>query len=295
MSTAKPGAISSEAALVQSASRSDALIPLVPLIAIGVIVVLALMAFAADILAPYSPTETALTLRLLPPLSPGHLLGTDGLGRDILSRVIHGSRVSLSVMAVSIFVGGGVGTALGILSGYRGGWTDALIMRMGDIMLGFPLMIFAILFAAVYGSSFTSVVVILALGMWARFARIARGETLSLKEKEFVAAARVAGAPTVQVILRHIVPHLANSLMTIASLQAAWAVIVEASLSFFGVGVPPPSPSWGGMVSDGREFVTSAWWVAFFPGVAIALLVLSLNLLGDWLRDHLDPSLRQSR
>ena len=254
-----------------------------------------LMALFADLISPYSPTDVALSKRLLGPFSPGYFLGSDQLGRDILSRIIHGSRVSLSVVAVSVIVGGGVGTALGIISAYFGKAVDAFIMRTADTMLGFPLMILAILFAAVFGPSFTNVVVILVLGMWARFARIARGETLSLKEKDFVAAARVMGASPMQIIWRHIAPHLVSSLVIMVSLQGAWAVIVEAGLSFFGVGVPPPAPSWGGMISDGRQFVTTAWWVPFFPGVAITLLVLSLNLLGDWLRDHLDPRLRQAR
>jgi peptide/nickel transport system permease protein len=212
----------------------------------------------------------------------------------VLSRLIHGTRVSLSVAALSIVIGGILGTALGIAAGYFGRAVDAFIMRLADVMIGFPLLILAILFAAVFGPTFTNVVIILVLVMWAKFARIARGETLSLKQKDFISAARVAGASPLQIIWRHIAPHLLNSVLIMASLQAAWAVILEASLSFLGAGVPPPAPSWGGMISAGREFVTTAWWLPFFPGVAITLLVLSLNLLGDWLRDHLDPRLRQA-
>ncbi len=290
------GAVSSETATtVERSSKWRTSLSLVPVITIGILVVLVLIALLADLIAPYSPTEVALRNRLLGPLSPGHILGTDQLGRDILSRIIHGSRVSLAVVLVSIAVGGIVGATLGIIAAYFGRAVDTFIMRLADVMLGFPLMILAILFAAVFGPSFTNVVVILALGMWAKFARIARGETLSLKEKDFVSAARIAGASPAQIAWRHIVPHLLNSLLIMASLQAAWAVIVEAGLSFFGVGVPPPAPSWGGMISSGREFVTTAWWVPFFPGVAITLLVLSLNLLGDWLRDELDPRLRQAQ
>ncbi len=289
-------AVSTESAFrIKRASKSKLALSPVPAITIGILVAMVLMALFADLISPYSPTDVALSKRLLGPFSPGYFLGSDQLGRDILSRIIHGSRVSLSVVAVSVIVGGGVGTALGIISAYFGKAVDAFIMRTADTMLGFPLMILAILFAAVFGPSFTNVVVILVLGMWARFARIARGETLSLKEKDFVAAARVMGASPMQIIWRHIAPHLVSSLVIMVSLQGAWAVIVEAGLSFFGVGVPPPAPSWGGMISDGRQFVTTAWWVPFFPGVAITLLVLSLNLLGDWLRDHLDPRLRQAR
>ena len=274
--------------------RRGMVLLLVPCITMGIIVAMVLVALLADVIAPYSATETALGSRLLPPFSPGHILGTDQLGRDALSRLIHGARVSLSVAALSIIIGGGLGTLLGILAGYFGRAVDAFIMRLADVMIGFPLLILAILFAAVFGPSFTNVVVILVLVMWAKFARIARGETLSLKEKDFVSAARVAGASPLQIIWQHIAPHLLNSVLIMASLQAAWAVILEASLSFLGAGVPPPEPTWGGMISAGREYVTSAWWLALFPGIAITLLVLSLNLLGDWLRDHLDPRLRQA-
>ena len=274
--------------------KRGAVLLLVPCITMGIIIAMVLVALFADVIAPYSATETALGSRLLPPFSPGHILGTDQLGRDTLSRLIHGARVSLSVAALSIVIGGGVGTILGILAGYFGKAVDAFIMRLADVMIGFPLLILAILFAAVFGPSFTNVVVILVLVMWAKFARIARGETLSLKEKDFVSAARVAGASPLQIIWQHIAPHLLNSVLIMASLQAAWAVILEASLSFLGAGVPPPEPTWGGMISAGREYVTTAWWLALFPGIAITLLVLSLNLLGDWLRDHLDPRLRQA-
>jgi peptide/nickel transport system permease protein len=269
--------------------------PLVPCITIGIIGAMVLIALLADAIAPYSATETALMSKLLPPFSPGHILGTDQLGRDILSRLIHGARVSLSVAALSIMLGGTAGTILGIVAGYFGRVVDAFIMRVADMMIGFPLLILAILFAAVFGPSFANVVIILALVMWAKFARIARGETLRLKGKDFISAARVAGASPVQIIWQHVVPHLLNSILIMASLQAAWAVILEASLSFLGAGVPPPAPSWGGMISAGRTFVTVAWWLPLLPGIAIMLLVLSLNLLGDWLRDHLDPRLRQAQ
>lgn len=267
---------------------------LLPALTIGTLAILVLMALLADFVAPYSPTAIALDKRLLPPLSEGYFLGTDGLGRDILSRIIHGSRISLTVAAVSVLLGGAVGTALGVIAGYFGGGVDAFIMRVGEIALGFPLVIFAILFSTALGPSFANVVLVLALVMWARFARIARGETLQLREKDFIAAARIVDAPTLLILRKHILPHLVNSLLILASLQAAWAVIIEASLSFFGAGVPPPAPSWGGMIYENRGFVTTAWWAPFFPGCVIVALVLSLNLLGDWLRDKLDPRLQQS-
>jgi peptide/nickel transport system permease protein len=276
-------------------TESKTTLPVVPCITIGIIGAMVVAGLLADLISPYSATDTALMSKLLPPLSPGHLLGTDQLGRDILSRLIYGARVSLSVAALSIILGGAAGTILGIVAGYFGRAADAFIMRVADMMIGFPLPILAILFAAVFQPSFANVVIILALVMWAKFARIARGETLRLKAKDFISAARVAGASPVQIIWKHIIPHLLNSVFIMASLQAAWAVILEASLSFLGAGIPPPAPSWGGMISAGRTYVTIAWWLTFFPGIAIMLLVLSLNLLGDWLRDHLDPRLRQAQ
>jgi peptide/nickel transport system permease protein len=265
----------------------------VGVVAGGILVGLILMAILADVLSPYSPTVQTLSQRLQPPLSSAHLLGTDSLGRDVFSRLLHGSRISLGVAATAVLIGGGIGISLGLLAGYTGGRLDNLIMRIGEVFLGFPLIILAILFASVFGPSFGVVATILALGMWARFARLVRGETLSLKEREFVLAARMAGASSVWIMLRHILPHLVSSILILASLQAAWSIIIEASLSFLGAGVPPPAPSWGGMVNDGRDFLTVAWWLAFFPGLAIVALVLSLNLLGDWARDYLDPRLRR--
>jgi len=266
----------------------------IPVVTLAILALLMAMALLADFAAPYSPTETALSSRLRPPFSDGHLLGTDGLGRDILSRVIHGSRVSLIVAAISILVGGSLGTGLGVVSAYYGGRIDAIIMRVADVLLGFPLIILAILLAGIYGPSLNNVLVILALAQWPRFTRMARGEALALKERDYILAARIVGMPAWQIIWLHLLPHLFSSLLILASLSAASAVIIEAALSFFGAGVPPPAPTWGGMINDGRDFVTTAWWVSFFPGLALVLMVLSLNLLGDWLRDEFDPRLTQA-
>jgi peptide/nickel transport system permease protein len=252
-----------------------------------------LMALLADMLAPYSPTAVALAQRLTSPMNGGHPMGTDALGRDVLSRVLFGSRVSLGVAAAAVLIGGTVGSLLGVVPGYFGGRMDHVVMRLSEVFLGFPLIIFAILFAAIFGPGFWGVASILALGMWARFARLTRGETLSIKEREFVAAARLVGASHVRIMVVHILPHLVSSILILASLQAAWSIIIEASLSFFGAGVPPPAPSWGGMVNDGRDFLVNAWWIGSFPALAIVLLVTSLNLLGDWARDYLDPRLRR--
>lgn len=277
--------------IVSNVRRVVGTAPVIPLLILFVALVVAI---GADAIAPHSFIQIAPAKRLLPPFTEGYILGSDSLGRDVLSRLIFGTRASLAVAFVSVLAGGGIGLVLGLISGYRGGYLDTIIMRTADALLGFPLILFAILLAAVFEPSFSIVLIVLALGMWPRFARIVRGEVLVLRERDFVAMARVAGATSPQIILWHIAPHLINSFIVIASLQAAWAIVVESSLSFFGAGVPPPSPSWGGMVSDGRTYVTTAWWISVFPGLAIALLVMGLNLLGDWLRDWLDPTLRQA-
>lgn len=266
----------------------------VPVLTIGVLVLMLLVGLLAELLAPRSPIEVSLVNRLKPPLTPGYLLGTDALGRDILSRMVYGARISIVVAVVAVALGGAVGTILGIAAGYFGGWVDVLTMRVAEILLGFPLIIVGILLAAVFGPGLVNVLIILFLTVWPRFARIARGETLSLREKDYVAAARIVGSSPLRITWEHILPHLLSSLLILASLQAASAVVIEASLSFFGIGVPAPAPSWGGMISDGRQYVATQWWVAVMPGLAIVLLVLSLNLLGDWLRDHFDPRLRQA-
>jgi peptide/nickel transport system permease protein len=256
----------------------------VPLVAL---VILALVALIPGVFAPHDPLETSLGDRLRPP-STDHLFGTDPLGRDILSRVVYGTRLSMAVAAVSALIGGALGSLLGIIAGYRGGRVDALIMRLADISLGFPLLVLAVLVAALYGPRFSNVILILVVGMWSRFAAIARGGTIALRNRDFVVAARIAGTPAYRILGRHIAPHLVDALLIMLSLQAAWAVLLESGLSFFGVGIPPPDPSWGQMVADGREFVTSAWWVSAFPGLAIVILVLALNLIGDRLRDDGD-------
>ncbi|MFQ5826467.1 MAG: ABC transporter permease, partial [Dehalococcoidia bacterium] len=220
------------------------------------------VAVLGDFLAPHSPYETTLPSRLMPPFwmeggSLSHPLGMDPVGRDILSRIILGARVSLVAALGAIFVGGGIGTALGLISGYYGRWMDAVIMRATDAMLSLPVLLLALLFATALGPSFTNLIIVLALVMWARFARLVRGEVLSWKEKDFVALARVAGVSSFNIILRHIFPNVVNSLVVLATLQVGWVIIVEASLSFLGAGIPPPTPSWGAMVADGRSYIQS--------------------------------------
>ena len=251
----------------------------------------------ADAVAPHPPNAISLRSRLLPPFwqeggALAHPLGTDRLGRDIASRIIHGARVSMAAGLAAVAVGGVIGALLGLVSGYYGRWADTLIMRATDAMLSLPIILIALLFAVVFGPSFRNLVLVLGLVMWARFARLVRGEVLAWKEREFVALARVAGCSSFRILRRHILPNIVNPLVVLATLQVGWVIIVEASLSFLGAGIPPPTPSWGAMIADGRSHVTTAWWLSFFPGLALVLVVLSINLLGDWLRDYLDPRTR---
>ena len=221
-----------------------------------------------------------------------HILGTDRLGRDVMARLIMGGRKSLTIAAISILISSALGTTLGLIAGYYGRYIDALLMRLVDLSLAFPAILLALVFAVAFGPNEWWVVVVLVMIRWAHFARLARGETLALKERDFVALARVAGAPVWRIIGIHIFPNLVNSIVVLATLHIGSAIIVEATLSFLGAGVPPPIPTWGEMIAGDRQFVRTAWWVSVSAGVAIALTVLSFNLLGDWLRDRLDPGLR---
>ncbi|MGE3537711.1 MAG: ABC transporter permease [Candidatus Tectimicrobiota bacterium] len=269
-----------------------------PLLPLSIIAVLVFTALFAEFLTPYSPVSISLPERLRPPFwQPGgslaHPLGTDPLGRDLLARMIYGGRISLLVGLLGLLVGGGVGAALGLIAGYAGGRVDAFLMRVTDTALSFPIILFAILLVVILGGSIFTVVIAVALVLWARFARVIRGETLSLRERDFVALARLAGSSPWRIIAVHLFPNVFNTLMVLLSLQVGWVIIVEASLSFLGAGVPPPTPTWGSMIAEGRDYIASAWWVSFFPGLAILVAVLAFNLLGDWLRDALDPTLRQ--
>jgi peptide/nickel transport system permease protein len=264
------------------------LVPTLPLLGLGLIVLGSLVAG----LDPYSPTSVNLAERLRAPLTGSHPLGTDALGRDVLSRILYGTRISLMVAVSSVAISGLVGVGLGVAAGQFGGRFEACVMRITEVVLGFPLVIVAILFAAVYGPSLTSVIVIIGLFQWPQFARMTRAQTLSLKNRQFVEASRALGASAGRIMRSHYLPHLMSSIYILAAALAAGAVLAEAGLSFFGAGVPPPDPSWGSMVSDGRPFVTTGWWVSLFPGLAIFLMVICLNLMGDYLRDRFDPRLR---
>ncbi len=262
---------------------------------IGMVIVGALVAVAASApwVAPHNPIQTDLTRALLPPGSSGFLLGTDNLGRDVLSRIIWGSRISLTVgLAVqgSTLI---IGTFLGLLSGFYGGRVDDGISSLTSIMFAFPRFLFALTIMAVLGTSLYNVFIALGVVGWPTVCRLVRGETLSLRAKDFVEAARASGAADLRIMMRHILPNTLGPIIVVATLGVAGAILAEASLSFLGLGVQPPTPSWGSMLSRGRAYVWTAPWLTFFPGLAISAAVLGLNLLGDGLRDALDPRLHQ--
>ena len=270
-----------------------------PALPLAILVPFVLVALFADYIAPYDPTEPIPGAKIFEPpfWMPGGsihaLLGTDFQSRDVLSRLIFGARVSLIVGVAGTIVAGSIGTGFGILAGYLGGWVDQVIMRVTDAWLALPGLVFAIFLATMVGPSMWNIVIILGLVFWTRYARVIRGEVLSLREREYVKLAEIAGASRTRVILRHILPNVMNSTMVLASLTIGVVIIAEASLSFLGVGVPPPEPAWGSMLADGRSMLmVGDWWLTVFPGLGILLVVLATQLLGDWLRVRLDPQLR---
>lgn len=259
----------------------------------------ALLAVAPGLFAATSPTHTELPARLLPPGSTYggtyHLLGTDQLGRDVLSRAVYGSRVSLAISLAAVLGAGVIGSALGITAGVLRGVGGAVVMRVADMVLSIPFFLLAILTVVVLGPSLVNVVVVLVLVRWPRYARVAFAQTLETRNRDFVRSAVAVGATPVRVVMRHIVPEVVPSIVVVATLELGLMVIYEASLSFIGLGVQPPDPSWGSMLSDGQKYVSTAWWLATFPGIALFLLVLTVNMLGDFVRDQLDPSERSAR
>lgn len=268
-----------------------------PLLSFAILSMLMLAAIAAPAIAPYPATHGELRSRHAEPALLGgnskHLLGADSVGRDVYSRLLHGARVSLLVAGGTILIAGVIGTFLGLISGWYGGWVDEVLMRLVDAMNAIPIILVALVLAVVVGPSFALLIGVLSLGQWPQFARQVRAEALSLRERDYVQLARIAGASTPRILIRHILPGVFSTVIVVATNQVGTVILAEAGLSFLGVGVPPPTPSWGGMISDGRLYLTQAWWVSAFPGVAIALTVLSLVFIGDWLRDRLDPTLRQ--
>lgn len=268
-----------------------------PVLSIIILSILIALAGLAPLIAPHDARLGNLDDRHIPPLLFGgtsdHILGTDGLGRDIFSRIVHGARISVVVAVITLSVGGTVGTAIGIVSGYAGGWVDEVIMRLVDIQFAVPLILIALALAVILGPSFGLLLGLLVFLIWGRFARQVRAEVLVIVTTDYVAAARSCGASPFRIMYRHIFPSVISIVIVVGTLQVGAVVLVEASLSFLGVGVPPPEPAWGSMVAEGRLYIDTAWWVSLIPGLFIGLLVIAVTLLGDWLRDRLDPRLRQ--
>lgn len=264
---------------------------------VAIVAVVAVAAVLAPLIMPFDPDDQDILRRLLPPLSHSeagfHLAGTDALGRDVLSRLIIGSRVSLLVGVLSVLVSGVIGVAFGLFAGYDDRRTGSVLMGITEIQLAIPFLVLAIAVVAVLGPSLFNLVMVLGLTNWVQYARVVRAEVLVLREREFVLAARALGASTLRILAVHLLPNVMSSIIVISSLQVAKMVLFESSLSFLGLGVPASVTTWGGMISDGRDYVQLAWWVAAMPGFAIFLTVVGVNLVGDRLRDLLDPRLKQ--
>jgi peptide/nickel transport system permease protein len=268
-----------------------------PWIPIIILVGFVFVAAFANYLVPHDPFEMRLVQRFKPPGfsidGRYYILGTDTLGRDVLSRVIYGARVSLIIAMAGLLAGGAIGLMVGVVSGYIGGKVDALLMRLTDVFMALPTLFVALVFVMTLGPGLTSIVIALSIVTWSRFSRIIRSEVLLLKERDFVLQAKVAGCSNLRIMLVHILPNVFNTFIVISSLQVSDLILTEATLSFLGAGIPPPTPTWGNMVADGRELISTAWWISVVPGLALTLVVFSFNMFGDWLRDRLDPKLRQ--
>ena len=266
-----------------------------PWLPLSVMVVLLTCSIFAPLLAPHDPTEISmLNKRIAPGQDLTYPLGTDIMGRDMLSRLIYGARTAMFISLVALGTGMLLGTMLGLIAGFRMGWADVLIMRASDAALGFPTILVAMIIVTILGAGLANIILAVALTVWARFARMIRGDVLSIKELDFVTFAKIAGLSMPMIIWRHIFPNTINTLMVITSLQIGQVILLEASLSFLGLGLPPGDPAWGIMVSEGRSVITNVWWLALLPGLAITIVVLAFNFFGDWMRDTLDPKLRRT-
>ena len=272
-------------------------LPKFPLVLL--LLILVIPAIFAEFVAPYGPVDSPQGIRgrLEPPVFAGgswdHVLGTDLTGRDMLSRIIYGSRVSITIAGIGIAIAGTIGVTLGVVSGFYGGLVDAIIMRLVDVSLSIPPVLLALTLATVLDPSFRTVIIVVGALLWSIYCRQVRGDTLSVRTQDYIARARVSGASDIRIMVKHILPNITNTVIVLATLQVGFVILLEAGLSFLGVGLSRPTPAWGLMVADGREVIIRAWWVALWPGLAIMLTVFGFNLLGDWLRDRLDPRLRQ--
>lgn len=265
------------------------------MVGFAILIFFALLVIVGPYLTPYPPDGDELSLSLLPPgtVKDGNLyiMGTDYLGRDILTRIIYGGRISILVGICATIISLAIGVILGLVSGLYGRWLDSLIMRVADVQLSFPFILLAVVAAALLEPNIGNIIIILALSGWVRFTRLVRGEVLVLREREFVQAARAVGTSNWRIILRHLLPNCTSSIIVMATLELSRMVIMEATLGFLGLGIPAPTPTWGGMLSDGRTYFTTEWWLSVFPGLSIFFLVFGVNLVGDWLRDFFDPKL----
>jgi len=291
-----PAPVELAVAAMQASRPRGRRMPWLMRLGLGFVALLAVLAVVAPWVVQ-DPERQSLRSRLKPPTLEGadghpHFLGTDALGRDVLARVIFGSRVSLVVGLSAVIVGGLIGSALGLTAGYRGGRVDAVIMTVADAQLAFPFVLLAIGIIAVLGTNFPTLVVVIGLSGWVSYARILRSQVLVLRGREFVEAIRALGGSTVRVVLRHVLPNVLASLVVVATLELARAIVLEATLSFLGLGIQPPTPSWGGMIQEGRDYLDSAWWISTAPGVVLMITSIVISRAGDWLRDVLDPTLR---
>lgn len=276
-------------------ARRYAVVPGIPLVVLALFV---LATVFAPVLTPYGPNNHDLTVAMQPPFwaeggSFDHVLGTDRLGRDTFTRLLYGARTSLTVVIFAVLIAGVLGGASGILAGYSGGWIDSVISRVTDIMLSMPSILVALAVAAALGPSFRNTILILGFLSWPNIARLIRGEALALRRNDYVTYSTTVGVPRYRILLRHVLPNVLPTLLVAGTLEIANIIMAEAALSFLGAGIPPPQPSWGGMVDEGRALIATGWWLALFPGIAIVVTILSFNAVGDWLRDHLDPTTRQ--
>lgn len=272
-------------------------IGLVPTLPILVLVAIPLLAIFAPLITPWDPVKNNLLDAKLPPAwlpggDPSHLLGTDRLGRDVFARLLYGARVSMSVATLALAIAVTIGSTVGIVAGYFGGWLGSVLMRLVDMVLSLPMVLIALALAIALGPSFTNMILVIGFLIWPNLARLVRADTLLLRQQEFVRYSRAIGVPDWRIILRHVIPNIVGTLLVAVALEIPHVILVEASLSFLGAGIPPPSASWGAMIADGRALIATGWWIALFPGLAIIVTVVSFNALGDWLRDHFDPRLR---
>jgi peptide/nickel transport system permease protein len=261
-------------------------------LALGLTLAVVITALAAPWLAPHDPARTDFAQSLRPPGTPGHPLGTDQLGRDLLARVLHGARLALFIGVWTVIVTAVVGGLLGLITGFVERWPSTVIMRLADVQLSFPFILLAMTINVIVGLGLRNIIVSLSAAGWVVYARVVRGEVLSVKQRDFVQAAQALGAGRARLLFRHVLPNVAPSIVVVASLQFSQFVVAEAAISFLGFGVQPPTPAWGSMLAESRDFLYVAWWLAAFPGAALALTALGVNLLGDWLRDTFDPKLR---